>query len=325
MTVGDVAGVGPELVAMVLEGRDVYSTCRPVVIGVRRVLSDRAAALGLSLSFRVADGLADARFEEGCIDVIEPGDVRAMELPGPGQVDAVAGRIAGRLLETAFGLAAEGGVDGVVGAPLNKEAFRLGGYNYVDEIAFLTEMTGSSEPRLFGILDYAWTTCATLHVAFRDVARFVTRQSVLASITSMDAALRNSGLEEPRIAVAALNPHNGEGGLLGREEIDEIGPAVQEASCLGIRASGPFPADTIFPRVIAEGMRGVVCMYHDQANIARKLRGFKDSASGFVGFPVPYATTAHGTAFDLVGTGKVDPSSLIAALGFVVRQCQGQH
>jgi len=126
---------------------------------------------------------------------------------------------------------------------------------------------------------------------------------------------------EPSIAVAALNPHNGEGGLLGTEEVEEIAPAVDDACGLGIRAQGPFSADTLFPRSFAEGVQGVICMHHDQANIARKLQGFRDSASAFLGLPVPYATTAHGTAFDLVGQGAADPSSFIAALRFVVGQC----
>ena len=239
-------------------------------------------------------------------------------------MDPSAGRIAGLCLTEAFSLAAGGRVQGVVAAPINKEAFRLGGFDYVDEIAFLMELTGSSEPRLFGILEHVWTTCVTLHTAFRDIPQAITKERVFGVIKSMHDALAKVGAGRAAIAVAALNPHNGEGGLLGREELDEIGPAVHDARDVGIDVSGPYPADTVFPRAIASKIRGVVCMYHDQANIARKLHGYQDSATAFIGLPVPYATTAHGTAFDIVGTGKADPSSLVAALRFVLGQCNAE-
>jgi 4-phospho-D-threonate 3-dehydrogenase / 4-phospho-D-erythronate 3-dehydrogenase len=321
-TVGDVAGVGPELLAISLLRPETYAACRPIVIGPAGVLTERADQLGLSLRFKTIAKPNGASFEPGYVDVVEPAGIPPREGHGLGEVNVWAWKISGLCLGEAFRLAADGSVDGVVGAPINKEAFRLAGYDYVDEITFLTDVTGSPEPRLFGVLGDLWTTCVTLHVAFRDIAQTVKRDRVLEAIKAMHIVLDNAGTGSAAIAVAALNPHNGEGGLLGREEIDEIAPAVRDALDLGIDASGPYPADTIFPRALAGNLPGVVCMYHDQANIARKLRGFKDSASAFIGLPVPYATTAHGTAFDLVGTGKVDPSSFQAALRFVVGQCQ---
>jgi len=291
------------------------------VIGPMEVLRERSRRIGASLGFRQVEDLSGVGSQPGTADVLEPkGANRAGELT-IGQVDPEAGRLAAVCLEMAFQLAASNRIAGVVGAPLNKQAFRMAGYEYLDEMAFLGELTSSEDTRLFGILGDLWTTCTTLHVAFKDVAGLVTKDRVLAAVKAMHEPLAKSR-SDPSIAVAALNPHNGEGGLFGREELDAIAPAVGEACELGIDAQGPFPADTVFPRAFAEGFHGVVCMHHDQANIARKLHGFRDSATAFLGLPVPYATTAHGTAFDLVGQGAPDPSSFVAALNFVVGQCQ---
>jgi len=321
LTVGDVTGIGPELVLASLNQPSTYAICRPVVIGPIALLRSRNESMGLSLEFREVFDPAEAVSDYGTVDVVEVDGCEAAERLPLGEVNPEAGRIVAFCLEKAFALASEDKVHGVVGAPLNKQAFRLAGYDYLDEIAFLAELTNSAEPRLFGILAQLWTTCVTLHVPFADIAGLVTKARVLAAITAMDEALRRARVTERSLAVAALNPHNGEGGLLGKEEIDEIAPAVKEACDLGIRVRGPFPADTLFPRAFAESLHGVICMHHDQANVARKLHGFKDSASAFLGLPVPYATTAHGTAFDLVGHGVADPSSYIAALRFVVGQC----
>ena len=320
LTVGDVTGVGPELVAMCLSKPGPSAMCRPLVIGPFPLVVQRAEAVGAPLTFREIAEVSAAKFEPGLVDVLQPAGAPLTAAPPAGQVDLEAGRLSAKCLETAFQLAEMGSVQGIVGAPINKSAFRLAGYDYLDEIEFLADLTKSPNPRLFGILARLWTTCATLHLPFRNVAASVTRASVLEAITAMNGALTRSGARAARIAVAALNPHNGEGGLLGREELDEIAPAIEDARSSGIDASGPFPADTVFPRAMASEMDGVVCMYHDQANIARKLHGFQHSASAVLGLPAPYATTAHGTAYDLVGTGTADPSSLLAALDFVTRQ-----
>ena len=325
LTVGDIAGVGPELVAMCLSEESLYSMCRPIVIGPKGVFEARGRAIGVSLATREVLEPSPGVLEFGTVELVEPPGID-MDVP-LGEVDPRAGRIAALCLQAAFEMAAEKKIQGVVGAPLNKQAFRLAGYDYLDEIAFLAELSHSPEPRLFGILDRLWTTCVTLHVPFKDIASRITRERVFEAIVAMHDALERSGTAAPSVAVAALNPHNGEGGLLGTEEVEEIAPAVEAACTSGLDARGPFSADTLFPRSFAEGINGVVCMHHDQANIARKLHGFRDSASVFLGLPVPYATTAHGTAFDLVGQGAADPSSFMAALRFVVGQChaQGAH
>jgi 4-hydroxythreonine-4-phosphate dehydrogenase len=292
-----------------------------VVIRPIELLESRSESIGVFLKFRQVAGPEERVHEFGTVDVLEPaGCEEAVRLP-VGDVDPEAGRIVAFCLEKAFELALKDKVQGVVGAPLNKQAFRLGGCNYLDEIAFLDVLTHSEEPRLFGILVRLWTTCVRLHVSFKDIAGLITRERVLVPIRVMHDALQRVRAEEPSIAIPVLKPHDGQGGLLSSEEIDEVAPAAKDACALGIRVHGPFVADTLFPRAFAENVQGVICMHHDQANVVRKLHGFKDSASVFLGLPVPYATTAHCTAFDLVSHGAVDPSSYIAALFFVIRQC----
>ncbi|MFB0508200.1 MAG: PdxA family protein, partial [Thermodesulfobacteriota bacterium] len=217
-----------------------------------------------------------------------------------------------------FHLALEKKVAGVVSAPLNKEAFHRAGYNYVDELEYLAEITKSPEPFVMGMMDSIWTLPVTFHIPFRDIANMIKKERVLRYIRLMDQMLRKMGLVEPKIAVAALNVHGGEGGLFGREEIDEIKPAIKEAQKLNIKVQGPFPADTIFVRATDGEFDAVVCMYHDQANIARKLYARRKGVTLFMGLPVPCGTTAHGTAFDIAGKGIANPSSLQDALKYTV-------
>jgi 4-hydroxythreonine-4-phosphate dehydrogenase len=206
-----------------------------------------------------------------------------------------------------------------VAAPLHKEAFHLAGYSYPDELAYLADLSGSPDPVTMGVARSVWTVAVAEHVAFRDILGLITTDRILGLVHKMDDTLRRAGLTAPRIAVAALNVHAGEGGLLGREEIEVIGPAIQCAQRDGIDVQGSVPADMVFVRAFRGDFDGVVCMHHDQANIARKLQPMNQSATLFVGLPVAYGTTAHGTAFDIAGQGIADPGSLQAALQYVIR------
>jgi 4-hydroxythreonine-4-phosphate dehydrogenase len=225
-------------------------------------------------------------------------------------------------LQKAFELAMAREIQGVVAAPMNKEAFHLAGYQYHDELAYLVDLTESSRSFMVGAMDWVWTVSVTQHIAFREIADLITKDRVLRYVEHMHDILKKAKGADPKIAVAALNVHGGEGGLFGREEIEEIGPAVQEARQQGIDAQGPFPADTLFVRARDEGFDGVVCMYHDQANIARKLQGTRKGATLFIGLPVVCGTTAHGTAFDKAGKGISDPGSLADALRYTVMLSQ---
>jgi 4-hydroxythreonine-4-phosphate dehydrogenase len=213
----------------------------------------------------------------------------------------------------------QGHVSGVVSAPMNKEAFHLAGYDYPDELAFLADKTQSSKCYMMGVVRSVWTVALAEHVPFRAIADLVQKDAIAWHVLAMDRTLKRSGIDAPRIAVAALNVHAGEGGLFGREEIDEIEPAIRNARAQGVQVEGPVPADMVFVRAFEGDFHGVVCMYHDQANIARKLQPKSKGATLFMGLPVVCGTTAHGTAFDKAGLGIADPGSLAAALEYVIR------
>jgi 4-hydroxythreonine-4-phosphate dehydrogenase len=318
VSMGDPAGIGPELVVKVLSQPAAYEQCRPFVIGDVPVLEAICRVVGAGARFRAIESLPEARFAPPAIDVLAPADVR-IEGPSWGKMDPANGSAAAAYLREAAALALSGQVQGIVLAPMNKEAFHLAGYHYRDELAYLAELTGAAEPYILGRADEVWSVAVTEHVPFREIAGLVTQGRVLKHIRYLHEALVRVARSRPRIAVAALNVHGGEGGLFGREELDVIGPAIRAAVEGGMDARGPFPADTVFLTAQDQGFDGVVCMYHDQANIARKLLARRSGATFFMGLPVPCATTAHGTAFDRAGKGVADPASLATALLYTAR------
>jgi len=317
ITMGDAAGIGPELIVKVLSQETVYESCAPFIVGDRKVMRDICRVVGANLRFKAIEKLSEARFSPSEVDVLWPKGLRIDHVPW-GQVDPAMGRAAALCLKTAFEMALDGEVHGVVSAPLNKEAFHLAGYQYVDELAYLADLTRSPEPYILGVMGSVWTVSVTEHVPFRDIADLIKKERVARYIGHMHDSLRKAGITDPRIAVAALNVHAADGGLFGRKEIDEIGPAIQEARKQEINAQGPFPADTVFARALDGEFDGVVGMYHDQPNIPRKLQPLSKRVTLFMGLPLVCGTTAHGTAFDKAGKGIADPGGLQAALRYTV-------
>ena len=318
IVMGDPAGIGPELIVKVLADDRLRGRCRPFIIGDIGVMRDNAAALGSPLRFRPLDHFDGAQFAADAIDALNPPGFVLGPLPPPA-VHPKLGQAAGRYLALAYELALQGRVQGVVMAPMNKESFRAAGYDYYDELQFLGEITGSAEPFILGAAGPVWAVAVTEHIPFKEIAPLITRERVRRYIAHLQDVLVKLGYAEPRIAVAALNPHAGEGGLFGSEEIDEIAPAVRDALRDDIRVEGPVPADIVFKRALDGDFDGVVFMYHDQMNIARKLQSRGDIATLWMGLPVIGATTAHGTAFDIAGQGIADPGSLRAALGYAIK------
>ena len=322
IVMGDPVGIGPELIVKVLADDNLHRRCRPFIIGDLAVMRAAAAGLASPLRFRALQEFADASFEPGVIDLLNPPGFALGPLPSPA-VHPRLGEAAARYLELAYQLAMQGSVDGVVMAPMNKESFRAAGHDYLDELQFLGEITGSAEPFILGAAGPVKAVAVTGHLPFKDIVSHVTRERVRRYIGHLHRVLRRLGHAAPRIGCAALNPHAGEGGLLGREEIDVIAPAIADAQAAAIDVSGPVPADVVFKRALDGDFDGVVCMYHDQLNIARKLLPRQDIATLWMGLPVIGATTAHGTAFDIVGQGVADPGSLRAALDCAIKlACQ---
>lgn len=318
ITMGDAAGIGPELIVKLLSGEEAHRICQPLVVGDLAVMETIGRVLGSDLQFRCISDPSQAQSAPPVVDVFCP---PGLEVPPDawGTLDPQMGEAAAACLRAAFDLAGQGRVEGVLLAPMNKEAFHLAGYDYLDELVYLNEWTHSDETYMMGVIrDRVWTVAVTEHVPFRAIADLIVRDRVARYIGYMHKALKRTGLPEPRIAVAALNVHAGEGGLFGREEIDDIGPAIEDARAAGIDARGPVPADAVFGPALAGAYDGVVCMYHDQANIARKLQPVHERSTLYMGLPVVCGTTTHGTAFDIAGKGIAEVGGLATALRHVV-------
>ena len=320
VTPGDANGIGPELTAKLLGTAP--TDAEIVLLGDENPIRLGEKRSGVSLDlFPVKDDLSNvADAPPGAIpflrrDNVEQADIR------PGEVSAVCGRAAIGDLEFAAKAVQRGLADGVLFAPLNKAAMKAGGMKAADELHHLAAALGFagpiSEVNIFA--DGPWTSRVTSHVALRDVADLLSAEKITRSAWLIHAALRDFGTAAPRIAIAALNPHAGDGGNFGREEIDLIAPTVADLRRQGMDASGPHPADTLFMRALAGEFDAVVTMYHDQGQIALKLMGIHRSASVQGGLPVPVATPAHGTAFDIVGQGIAKTGATEAAYHIVRR------
>ncbi|HSB81820.1 MAG TPA: 4-hydroxythreonine-4-phosphate dehydrogenase PdxA [Candidatus Methylomirabilis sp.] len=310
LLLGDPTGIGPEIVAKLLARPDIHEHADLVVIGDRRVFEMGQKIAGVALAAKVVQRIEDAAFEGEAIPLLDfPG--ASLEQWTLGQLSAKTGKSVLDVLAFTLDLAKAGRIDAIVFAPFNKQAMHLGGSPFPDELHFMADRLGwKGYISEINVLDNLWTSRVTSHLGLAQVSALITKQGVHKAITLIHGALQSAGVKEPRLAVAALNPHGGEGGLFGREEIEAIAPGIEQARSEGIRADGPFPADTIFLRVRGGAYDAVVSMYHDQGQIAMKLMGFERGVTVQGGLPVPITTPAHGTAFDIAGQGKANPQGL---------------
>jgi 4-hydroxythreonine-4-phosphate dehydrogenase len=316
---GDPTGIGPELVAKLLAGPEPRERANVLVVGDRRLFEMGQQVAKLRVPYRAVSRLEEARFDAG--------DVQLLDVPGVPPEEVTVGRLSAQagksVLETmtaALRLAREGKLNAIVFAPLNKQAMRMGGSPFPDELHFMAHELGVQDlVRELNVLDDLWLSRVTSHVALGTVSSLITKQRVFEGIQLIHRTLRRAGTEQPRIAVAAFNPHGGEGGLFGREEIDEIAPGVEMARAAGMTAEGPFPADTIFLRARKGEYHAIVSMYHDQGQIAMKLMGFDRGVTVQGGLPIPVATPAHGTAFDIAGKGIANPGATQQAFRLACR------
>ena len=313
ITMGDAAGVGPEIVVKALALEEMYALCRPLVVGDASVLARARQMLGLRVDLHPIAEVGSGRFEPGSIDVLDLANIDLARLK-VGEVSSMAGKAAVEYVLKAGQLALSGEVQGIATAPLNKEAMQLGGYDYIGHTEILADLTGASRCTTMLISGSLRVVHVTRHLPLRQVAESITREHVLETILLTAEGLSAMGVVEPRLGVAALNPHGGEGGLLGREEIEEIGPAVEAAQARGIDARGPYPADSIFFRAIAGEFDVVVAMYHDQGHIPVKTHGFESSVTVTLGLPIVRTSVDHGTAFDIAWQGVANSRSLVEAI-----------
>ena len=314
ITMGDAAGVGPEIVVKALAHASVYEIARPVVIGDRARLVRAAHIAGARVAIAAVGVPEESAFRTGTIDCIDVGLIPE-DLPF-GRVSKQAGEAAFRYVERAASLAIAGDVNAICTAPLNKEALHAAGHRYPGHTELLAALTGTPEVSMMLTAPGLRVIHCTTHIGLADAIERIDPPLVERTIRRGHDALVRSGVGDPRIAVCAINPHAGESGLFGRgEEAVKIVPAITAARAAGINAEGPLPADTVFFRAVRGDFDLVVAMYHDQGHCPVKVLGLDAGVNITVGLPVIRTSVDHGTAFDIAGTGTADERSLIAAIG----------
>lgn len=312
VTLGDPVGIGPEITARALTTAEARGSARPLAVGDPGSLRRAVEVCGLDVRVNPVSRPAEAAFAPGTIDVLDIG-VAAHDLPW-GEVDATAGRAAARAIETATAAALAGEVDGIVTAPINKESLWAAGSEHLGHTEMLGELTGSDRFNTMFWVGGLRIFFATRHRSLRQAIDDLTAERVQHSISEAHTALETFGADRPRLAVAALNPHGGEGGKFGDEESTAIGPAVRAAAARGLDVVGPIPADSVFHQGLLGRFDGVLSLYHDQGHIAAKTYDYNGTVSVTVGLPILRTSVDHGTAFDIAGTGEADPATMAAAL-----------
>jgi len=324
ITMGDPAGVGPEITVKALIDPGVRAAARAVVIGDARVVADAARLAGVALLVRPLRAIEDATWEAGAIEVLDLGNADPATF-AVGRVSPVCGRAAYQYIERGVELALARRIDAIVTAPINKEALAAAGMPHTGHTEILATLTGTRAYAMLLMGRELRVIHVTTHVALRQVPELVTRERVLRTIRLGDQAMRRLGIAAPRVAVCGLNPHAGESGLFGDEERVAIAPAVADARAEGVDATGPYPADTLMSRAVGGEFDCVVAMYHDQGHVPVKTLGFRyderakawTGLSGVnvtVGLPILRVSVDHGTAFDRAGRGIANPESMVEAI-----------
>jgi 4-phospho-D-threonate 3-dehydrogenase / 4-phospho-D-erythronate 3-dehydrogenase len=306
ITMGDPAGVGPEIAVKALEHAEVMRLCDPVVVGDLAVLRRAAEAIGRELG---------PPLERHVLDL----EAMAIADHAWGRATAAGGRAAAAYIERSVELALAGEVAAIVTGPINKDAIHQARVPFPGHTEMLASLTGTEDYAMMLVGPDLHVSHVSTHVSLRDAIERVRRPRIETVIALTDEALKREGIPAPRIAVAGLNPHAGEGGMFGREEIDEIEPAVRAAAERGIDASGPHPPDTVFLFASRGRYDAVVAMYHDQGHIPAKLSGFDTSVNVTIGLPIVRSSVDHGTAYDIAGTGSASESSLVEAIRYAAR------
>jgi 4-hydroxythreonine-4-phosphate dehydrogenase len=313
ITMGDAAGIGPEITVKALSQPHLYEHGNPLVFGDAKVIENILRLCNLELKVNPIEDPDHALFRYGTIDVVDYDDIDLDQVEF-GKVNKMCGLGAVKYTLEAGKMAMQNRIAAIVSAPLHKESMRIAGYHYEGQTEILGEITKSQNYGMLLVLNDLRFMMYSNHMSLMDACKAITHQGILKKIQLANEGLKFFDLKHPSIAVAALNPHAGEGGLFGREEIDIITPAVEQARKMGINVIGPIPADTVFVKANKGEYDLVLCLYHDQANIAMKLLGFGNVVTLLAGLPIIRTSTGHGTAFDIAGKNIADPNNLIKAI-----------
>ena len=324
ITMGDPAGIGPEIVLKAFACADVFERCRPLVIGDRRILERAAGWIGPIPQFDVVADPAHGAYRPGRVTLLDLENAPPDHIP-VGEETAAAGAAAVDYVFCACDLAMAGDVDAIVTAPLNKAAMHLAGYQYAGHTELLTERTGAERVSMLLIGPNLRIVHVSTHVALEEAIARVTPQRVEDVIQIAHDACQALGIVRPRIAVAGLNPHASEGGIFGHEEAQRIEPAIHASRARGLDVSDPQPPDTVFLRATKGAYDVVVAQYHDQGHIPMKLLAFDSGVNVSYGLPIIRTSVDHGTAFDIAGKGIAAESSLLAAIDVALQMVHARN
>jgi 4-hydroxythreonine-4-phosphate dehydrogenase len=330
ITMGDPAGIGPEIVVKSLSDKTVYERCKPIVVGDAGVMQRAVALLGLPCTVNAVARVRDAKFTFGTIDVFDlqnvPGGVEF------GKVSVAAGNAAFEAVKKVIALALSGEVDATVTAPINKEAINMAGRHFSGHTEIYAYFTNTKKYAMLLAGEQLRVVHVTTHVSLRQACDLVKTARILEVIELLHGACRQLGIPKPKIAVAGLNPHSSDNGLFGWEEEREIIPAVQQAKAGGYDVEGPIPADTMFSKAIGGQYDGCVAMYHDQGHIPFKVDGFKwndekkrmdvRGVNITLGLPIIRVSVDHGTAFEVAGKGIASEQAMSISIGYAIRMAQ---
>jgi len=314
ITMGDPAGIGPEIIAKTIDEKRVFAECRPVVLGDEGILTYTTRWLKSSVTIKRIEGPEEGVFEAGTLNLIPLSNLTPEEVP-LGAPQKKGGEAAYRYIERGVQLAQGGSIDAVVTAPISKEALNAAGYAFPGHTELLASLTGAEYPVMMLAGPRLRVVLVTIHLPLRAVPAALSTERISRTIRITDQGLREYwGIASPHVAVAGLNPHAGEGGLFGSEEREVIMPAIEECRHAGMAVDGPFPPDSLFYHAASGRYDAVVSMYHDQGLIPLKLLHFRDGVNITLGLPIIRTSVDHGTGYDIAGRGVADPLSLINAI-----------
>ena len=321
VTLGDPAGIGPEIVAKALNDTAAYAGCRPLAIGDRAPLEWAIKACELSLDINVVSAPEHGAYQHGTIDLLDIGTPGIADI-STGEIQATAGKSAYDAFDKAISLAMAHEIDAIATAPLNKEALQLAGSQYLDHTTMLAKVTNSPDTlTMFSVRGLIIFFMAR-HMSLRSSCDEVTAENVQQVLKRADLAMRTFGKPNSKIAVAALNPHGGENGMFGREEIEGIEPGVAQARAAGVNAFGPVPADAVFHQTLQGKYDAVISLYHDQGHIAAKTLDFDRTVSVTTALPFIRTSVDHGTAFDIAGKGIASATAMLASIQVAAEYAQ---
>lgn len=311
VTMGDPAGIGPEIIVKALSSPDILNSCLPIIIGNITVCKEAVKKLGISREIYEINSIGGAKADGGINVLNLPCDGKV----DPGVVSKQSGKASGEFIKKGVGLALDQQIDALVTAPINKESFNMGGFPYPGHTEFLASLTDTKDYAMMLMGESLRVVLLTIHCALMDVSEKLSVVDTLRISRLTDYYLRNYfGIKSPKIALASLNPHAGEGGMFGKEESDILAPAAHTARKEGINITDPLPSDTLFYKAVRGEFDAVICPYHDQALIPLKLLHFDSGVNVTLGLPIIRTSPDHGTAYDLVGKMVAKPDSLKAAI-----------